>query len=101
MFHISEALSAIFMPKIEYRTTLLSNEERFFRNNFIKEDSTMLNLPESDYHTAEELCQFFESDSLQTIRKALSELTDAGYLLCMNNKTYAVNKLRIAGMKVI
>lgn len=49
--------------------------------------STMLNLPESDYHTAEELCQFFESDSLQTIRKALSELTDAGYLLCMNNKT--------------
>ena len=63
--------------------------------------STMLNLPESDYHTAEELCQFFESDSLQTIRKALCELTDAGYLLCMNNKTYAVNKLRIAGMKVI
>ena len=56
--------------------------------------STMLNLPESDYHTAEELCQFFESDSLQTIRKALSELTDAGYLLCMNNKTWTiVNKV--------
>lgn len=27
---ITEALSAIFMPKIEYRTSLLSNEERFF-----------------------------------------------------------------------
>ena len=25
-----EALSAIFMSKIEYRTTLLGNEERFF-----------------------------------------------------------------------
>lgn len=63
--------------------------------------STMLNLPESDYHTAEELCQFFESDPLQTIRKALNELTDAGYLIYMDNKTYAVNKLKITGMKVI
>ena len=27
---ITEVLSAIFMPKIEYRTSLLRNEERFF-----------------------------------------------------------------------
>ena len=26
-----EILGSIFMPKIEYRTTLLSNEERFFQ----------------------------------------------------------------------
>ncbi len=37
VFHTSEALSAIFMPKIEYRTTLLSNEERFSFQNEVKE----------------------------------------------------------------
>lgn len=63
--------------------------------------STMLNLPESDYHTAEELCVFFESDSLKTIRTALSELTEAGYLHCMNGTTYAVNKLKIPQMNIV
>ena len=62
--------------------------------------SKMLNLPESDYLTAEELCPLFENDSLKTIRAALHELTDAGYLLCIG-KTYAVNKLRIPQMKLV
>lgn len=125
VFHTSEALSAIFMPKIEYRTTLLRNEERFSfsrenlqggismstRTTIAPNDnslsceatgilSKMLNLPESDYLTAEELCPFFENDSLKTIRTALNELTDAGYLLRIGN-TYAVNKLRITQMKLV
>jgi hypothetical protein len=62
--------------------------------------ATMLNLPESDYHTAEELCAFFENDSPKAIYKALNELTDAGYLLQVG-RTYAVNKLKITGMKII
>lgn len=62
--------------------------------------SKMLNLPESDYLTAEELCPLFENDSLKTIRAALHELTDAGYLLRIG-KTYAVNKLRIPQMKLV
>ena len=45
VFHTSEALSAIFMPKIEYCTTLLTepvckqvDEERFlFLMNYVKE----------------------------------------------------------------
>ena len=28
----------------------------------------MLNFSDTDYHTAEELCPFFENDSLKTIR---------------------------------
>ena len=40
----------------------------------------MLNFPDTDYHTAEELCPFFENDSLKTIRNALNELYNAGYL---------------------
>jgi hypothetical protein len=60
--------------------------------------ATMLNLPESDYHTAEELCAFFENDSPKAICKALNELTDADYLLQVG-RTYAVNKLKITGMQ--
>ena len=41
----------------------------------------MLNFPDTDYHTAEELCPFFENDSLKTIRNAPgTSCTIAGYL---------------------
>lgn len=63
--------------------------------------TAMLNLPEGDYHTPEELCTFFESDSLKTIKAALTELAEAKYLICVNKKTYAVNKLRIPQMKIV
>ncbi len=59
----------------------------------------MLNFPDTDYHTAEELCPFFENDSLKTIRNALNELYDAGYFR-RSGKTYMVNKLRITQMKL-
>ena len=59
----------------------------------------MLNFPESDYHTAEELCLIFENDSLRTIKTALNELTETDYLLRIGN-TYAVNKVRITQMKL-
>lgn len=62
--------------------------------------SKMLNLPETDYHTALELCPFCPNDSLNTIQKALTELTDAGYLLQIG-LTYAVNKVRITQMKLV
>ena len=61
--------------------------------------SKMLNFPDTDYHTAEELCPFFENDSLKTIRNALNELYDAGYLR-RSGKTYMVNKVRITQMKL-
>ena len=47
----------------------------------------------------DKLCPFFENDSLRTIRNALNELYDAGYLRC-SGKTYMVNKLRITQMKL-
>jgi hypothetical protein len=59
----------------------------------------MLNFPDTDYHTAEELCPFFENDSLKTIRNALNELYDAGYLWRIG-ETYMVNKFRITQMKL-
>ena len=59
----------------------------------------MLNFPDTDYHTAEELCPFFENESLSSIMNALYELYDAGYLRC-SGKTYMVNKLRITQMKL-
>ena len=40
----------------------------------------MLNFPESDYHTAEELCLIFENDSLRTIKTALNELTEESFM---------------------
>ncbi|MBR1422703.1 MAG: hypothetical protein K6F91_02040 [Ruminococcus sp.] len=60
----------------------------------------MLNSPEIDYHKSEEFCSFFENDSLKTIRKALNELVEAGYLLRIG-ETYAVNKLKITQMKLV
>ena len=62
--------------------------------------SAMLNIPERDYHTAEELCVFLECDSLKTIRTALAELKDKEYIICVDGK-YAVNKLRIPSMKFV
>ncbi len=62
---------------------------------------TMINNPLCDYRTAEELCQFFESDTLKTIRSALSELAYKGYVIAFDNHTFAVNKLKITEMKVI
>jgi hypothetical protein len=62
--------------------------------------SKMLNLPESDYHTIEELCALSENDTPKTIRNAVNELADAEYLVRIG-KTYAVNKLKIIQMKLI
>ena len=59
----------------------------------------MRGFPNTDYHTAEELCPFFENDSLKTIRNALNELYDAGYHWRIG-ETYMVNKLRITQMKL-
>jgi hypothetical protein len=61
--------------------------------------SKMLNNPDTDYVKAVDLCAVCENDSLRTIKKALSELTDKGYLLRIGN-TYAVNKVRITQMKL-
>lgn len=53
---ITEALSAIFMPKIEYRTSLLSNEERFFisdelcQGGFSMPNPTRISLPRVNYN---------------------------------------------------
>ena len=44
-------------------------------------------------------CPFFENDSLKTIRNALNELYNAGYLR-RSGKTYMVNKVRITQMKL-
>lgn len=62
---------------------------------------TMLNNPESDYRTAEELCCFFEKDSLRTIRETLDELIKHKYVIQLANKSYAVNKLMIPNMKSV
>ena len=61
---------------------------------------TMLNDPESDYHTAHELCRYFRSDSLNSIQAALDELTEKGYVIKLENGAYAVNKMKIPQMKI-
>lgn len=62
--------------------------------------ATMLNNPKTDYRTAEELCTYFESDSLKSIRLALSELVKTEYVIFIDGK-YAVNKPRLLEMKMI
>ena len=61
---------------------------------------TMLNVPESDYQTAHELCNYFKSDSLNFIQAALDELKEKEYVVRLENGVYAVNKMKIPQMKV-
>ena len=60
----------------------------------------MLNSPGTDYVNEVDLCLVCENDSIKTIRRALSELADKGYLLHIGDK-YAVNKQRVTQMKLI
>ena len=108
---ITEALSAIFMPKIEYRTSLFSNEERFFisdeqcqgglsmpnptrislpRVNYnfdakacVPVLTVMLNKVEKDYSTVDELCDHDELSKFtrDEIKNAVSELNGRKFLL--------------------
>ena len=108
---ITEALSAIFMPKIEYCTSLLSNEERFFisdeqcqgglsmpnptrislpRVNYnfdakacVPVLTVMLNKVEKDYSTVDELCDHDELSKFtrDEIKNAVSELNGRKFLL--------------------
>ncbi len=60
----------------------------------------MLNVPERDYLTFEEMCSFFPKDEPSTVRNALTELKDEKYVIIIHGNTYAVNKLRIPNMKL-
>jgi hypothetical protein len=60
----------------------------------------MLNIPERDYRTFEDMCSFFPKDEPSTVRKALSELKNENYIITVDGSTYAVNKLLIPNMKL-
>ena len=106
---ITEALSAIFMPKIEYRTSLLSNEERFFISDELCQGglsmpnpteisllnynfeakacnellTAMLNHSDFDYVTVDELRRYSELSqfTFDELRTAVYELCKRGFLL--------------------
>ena len=108
-FITSEALSAIFMPKIEYRISLLSKGERFLFSDELYQGglsmpnpteisllnyhfeaaasdavlTVMLNKSDKDYSTAEELNTVAELArfSYAEIREAVNELHRRGFLL--------------------
>lgn len=60
----------------------------------------MLNVPERDYRTFEEMCSFFPKDEPSTVKDALTELKKENYVIIVHGNTYAVNKLRIPLMKL-
>ena len=57
--------------------------------------STMINVPEYDYCTFDELCKTNDVDTPTTVRKAINELLSRKYLIKttkLNNEVYSVNK---------
>lgn len=60
----------------------------------------MLNIPERDYRTFEEMCSFFPKDLPTTVRTALNELKNENYIIIIHGDTFAVNKQRITEMKL-
>lgn len=79
---ITEALSAIFMPKIEYRTSLLSNEERFFISDELCQgglsmpNPTKISLPRIDYHFEESACEQVLTVMLNKVDKDYSTVDE-------------------------
>lgn len=63
--------------------------------------ATMINNPNDDYCTDEELHLSLKSDTLGTIRSALKELMAKEYVYQLDSCTYAVNKHKILQMKLI
>ena len=80
---ITEALSAIFMPKIEYRTSLLSNEERFFisdelcQGGFSMPNPTRISLPRVNYNFDAKACVPVLTVMLNKVEKDYSIVTDS------------------------
>ncbi len=62
---------------------------------------TMMNVPECDYLTENQIRDYFKNDSFVAVKNALSELLNTGYLHCIDGKIFAVNKLKIVQMKLI
>ena len=61
--------------------------------------TTMLNVPECDYCSLGTLAMNFETNSLQEIKTALKELCNLGYVICIANSLFAVNKMMIPAMQ--
>lgn len=64
--------------------------------------SAMINVPEIDYCSATELCNYMgiKKDEYNYVDFILNSLLNKGYLLKIYGK-YAVNKLKIPAMEVI
>lgn len=63
--------------------------------------ATMVNNPDDDYCTDEELHRSLKSDTLDTIHSALKELIAKEYVYQLDGCVYAVNKLKLFQMKLI
>lgn len=61
--------------------------------------SIMLNLPDADYCTAEDLTKFC-SDSIYKINKTLNKLIQKNFVICFNKK-YIINKEMIPAMLIV
>ena len=61
----------------------------------------MIQVPECDYLTFDEICEFNKADSPREIKNTLNELIAHNYLLHPNNdeKLFAVNKMKFFDIK--
>lgn len=84
----------------ERKLNLISPKDKKLNSFLMVVLTTMLNMPESDYHTASELYCFFKSDTPIDIDDALNKLVDMEYLLCIDGR-YAFNKIKITEMEII
>lgn len=64
--------------------------------------ATMLNIPEADYKTFDELKNhYFPNDSETELKNGIDELKKQGYILEIENEIFTVNKSMLPNMKVI
>ena len=60
----------------------------------------MLNLPECDYCTLDELCEISSVESKNNIKRAIEELVSKSFVVKVDNK-YAINKTTVVGMQIL
>lgn len=59
----------------------------------------MVNDPEYDYRTLEELCKLSPLDNPSDIQNTLNSLIDKNYVFLVDENRYAFNKNKILGMR--
>lgn len=83
---------------------IVFSEEQILNNHTLSSAeigfiACMVNDPEYDYRTLEELCKLSPSDTPSDIQNTMNSLIAKNYVFLVDGNRYAFNKVKIIGMR--